>query len=78
MKLVLSDHVWALKKWPLNTGGLCAKLLFGTKPSGLYRGGLWIQVVFKTGFTVLFLNEHTLFIYGRFKREKQFAEVESP
>ena len=37
MKLVLSDRVWALKKWPLtlNTGGLCievksiAKLVLG-------------------------------------------------
>ena len=37
------DHVWALKKWPLNTGGLCievkinSKVTFGTQPSGLYR-----------------------------------------
>ena len=29
-----------------------SKVTFGTQPSGLYRdrGGLWIQVVFKTGF----------------------------
>ena len=41
VKLVLSDRVWALKKWPLNTGGLCievkisSKGAFGTQPSGL-------------------------------------------
>ena len=37
VKLVLSDRVWALKKWPLNTDGLCievksiAKELLGPK-----------------------------------------------
>ena len=41
VKLVLSNRVWALKKWPLNTGGLCievkinSKGAFGTQPSGL-------------------------------------------
>ena len=41
VKLVLSDRVWALKKWPFNTGGLCievkinSKGAFGTQPSGL-------------------------------------------
>ena len=31
----------------VNTGGLCMKveITFETQPSGLYRGGLWIQVV---------------------------------
>ena len=38
VKLVLSDRMWALKKWPLNTGGLCievkinSKGAFGTQP----------------------------------------------
>ena len=25
VRLVLSDHVWALKKWPLDAGGLCSR-----------------------------------------------------
>ena len=43
VKPVLSDHVWALKKWSLNTGGLLIKgacivwLSFGTSGSGRSR-----------------------------------------
>ena len=43
MKPVLSDHVWALNKWSLNTGGLLIKgacivwLSFGTSGSGRSR-----------------------------------------
>ena len=43
VKPVLSDNVWALKKWSLNTGGLLLKgacivwLSFGTSGSGRSR-----------------------------------------
>ena len=43
VKPVLSDHVWTLKKWSLNTGGLLIKaacivwLSFGTSGSGRSR-----------------------------------------
>ena len=49
VKLVLNNHVWALKMWPLNTGGLCTKVkinsrvTFGTQPSGLYREMVSVQ-----------------------------------
>ena len=43
------DYVWPLKKyrWSLYEGSKA-----GTLPSGI---GLWIQVVFKTGFTVVLI-----------------------
>ena len=46
------------KKWSLNRGDLLTAI--GTWPSGvqLNRGGLWIQVVIRAGFTVLFTWIH--------------------
>ena len=58
MKPVLSDHVWALKKWSLNTGGLLIK---GPVLSGCLLGLLVVVAQdrwslntsgHKTGFTV--------------------------
>ena len=59
VKPVLSDHVWALKKWSLNTGGLLIK---GSVLYGCLLGRLVVVAQdrwslntsgHKTGFTVL-------------------------
>ena len=43
VKLVLSDRMWALIKWPLNTGGLCIEVNINSKGAFLGPKG----VVFK-------------------------------
>ena len=59
VKAVLSDHVWALKKWSLNTGALLIKgacivwLSFGTSGSGVAQDRWSLNTSgHKTGFTV--------------------------
>ena len=59
MKPTLNDHVWATEKWssyrgsPWYTGqNSLHEHCWDITEWSLKAGGLWIQMVFKTGFTV--------------------------